>query len=755
MESTAHSPVAGAAAATPTDTGSQLADIASLLERIDGAIRGESAMLDVARAPQNEMIQVKLGIASSLFAALRGKHDPTAEHCLRVSLGCSTWAARIGLPPAQRDEIELAALLHDIGKIGVPDAVLMKPGALSAHEAVLMDAHWQSGLEILRCCCASPSMLEIVRYARSWYDGSKHRQELIGEQIPLGARMLQIVDAFDAMMSDHVYRRALPLERAYNELYSNAGKQFDPALVVLFIKLHDLDGMQPTPEILRHWLHDLSPDAVNAPWKRRDGKLTANTSSAKTTDELFYQKLLDNMHDAVVFVDNSRRITLWNRGAERLTGISASSVQQRHWIPSLIKMRDERGKLVRDEECPVSHALETGVQWLRRLIIRGRGGHELAVDAHAAPVMAADGTRHGLTLIFHDASSEISLEERCQNLHELATRDPLTGVANRAEFNRVLMQFVAAHLETKRPCSLIMCDIDRFKQINDRYGHPAGDAVIRSFAHLLQNAVRTGDLVSRYGGEEFTMLCADCDLASATARAEEIRLAFSQFQQSDLDGRCVSASFGVTEVQPGDTADTLLARADRGLLIAKETGRNRVVQLGSGSGGGQEDEAPTKTLMAGGDILLSQELMTQSPIDRTVEKLHGFVADHQGQVVAIEGNEVQIRLGGSDSLFRRKGDRQVAILMNLRLKEEQAVADAKGFAGMTRTRIMLEIRPFKSRDRRRAEAIERAKQMLISLRSYLMATEISARVQATPAPELGFFGSIKAIFITPPPVDDR
>ncbi|MBS0210869.1 MAG: diguanylate cyclase [Planctomycetes bacterium] len=755
MDTTASNSVAGTSDCKASATANQLNEIASLLERIDGAVRNESSALNVTRAPQNDLAQVRLGIASGLFAALRGKHEPTAEHCLRVALGCSTWAARIGLPTEQRDEIELAAILHDIGKIGVADSVLLKPGALSVHELAQMDAHWQTGLEILRSCCSSPAVLEIVRYARSWYDGSKHRQELLGDQIPLGARMLAICDAFDAMMSDHVYRRALPLERAYNELYTNAGKQFDPALVVLFIKLHDLDGMEPSPEILRHWLHDLSPDAVNAPWKRREGKLSPTTTAARSTDDLFYNKLLDNMHDAVVFVDNNKRITLWNRGAERLTGIPASSVHQRHWIPSLVKMRDERGRLVKDEECPVAHALETGVQWLRRLIIRGRGGHELAVDAHAAPVMAADGTRQGLTLIFHDASSETSLEERCQNLHELATRDPLTGVANRAEFNRVIMQFVAAHLESKRPCSLIMCDIDRFKQINDRYGHPAGDAVIRSFAHLLQNAVRTGDLVSRYGGEEFTMLCADCDLASVNARAEEIRMAFAQLPQSDLEGRCVSASFGVTEVQPGDTADSLLARADRALLIAKETGRNRVVQLGSGSGGAHDDESPTKTLLAGGDILLSQELMTQSPIDRTIDKLHGFVADHQGEVVAIEGNEVQIRLGNDESLFRRKGDRQVTVLMNLRMIEEHPQAERGTSSGLTRTRIKLEIRPAKSRDRRKAESIERAKQMLISLRSYMMATEVSARVQATPEPERGFFGNIKAIFITPPPVDDR
>ena len=189
------------------------------------------------------MIQVRLGIASSLFAALRGKHEATAQHCLRVALACSAWAEKIGLSDRQRDELELAALLHDIGKIAVPDEILWKPGSLTPQQAEMMDTHWHTGLDILRASCALPEVLDIVVHARSWFDGTRHRQEMVGEEMPLGARMLAIVDAFDAMLSDHVYRRALSLERAYHELYRNTGTQFDPQLVVLFIRLFEGDQL--------------------------------------------------------------------------------------------------------------------------------------------------------------------------------------------------------------------------------------------------------------------------------------------------------------------------------------------------------------------------------------------------------------------------------------------------------------------------------------------------------------------------------
>ena len=163
----------------------------------------------------------------------------------------------------------------------------------------------------------------------------------------------------------------------------------------------------------------------------------------------------------------------------------------------------------------------------------------------------------------HDASSETSLEQRCQSLYEKATKDPLTQVANRAEFDRVHAMFVAAHQQQQVPCSLLMCDLDRFKLVNDTYGHQAGDEAIKCLASLLKSSCRPGDLVARYGGEEFVLLCADCDNAAAARRAEQIRKALSQIPQPKMDGRSVTVSFGVTEIQPGDTPETMLRRADR------------------------------------------------------------------------------------------------------------------------------------------------------------------------------------------------
>src|SRR5919108_1400293 len=186
-------------------------------------------------------------------------------------------------------------------------------------------------------------------------------------------------------------------------------------------------------------------------------------------------------------------------------------------------MCNGREQRIANEDCPVAHAITTGVHWLGRVSVMGRQGRYVAVDLHAIPVRGSDGAVHGATVLLHDASSETSLEEKCQALHAQVAKDPMTQVANRVEFDRMLHNFVDAHQESNLPCSLIMSDLDHFKSINDTFGHQAGDAAIITFAALLKSMCRSGDLVARYGGEEFAILCADCTNAAAARKAEAIR----------------------------------------------------------------------------------------------------------------------------------------------------------------------------------------------------------------------------------------
>ncbi len=559
-----------------------MTELHALLRELEAVTAASQTLPPVfSEAVDDRLVQARLGMAASLFAALQCKNAAVAGHALRVALCCSAWATKLELPEAERDAIEVAALLHDVGMIGAPDDILLKPASLDDNEAAVMARSRKMSLEILRRSCASPRILEIVENVPAWYDGSRAGKG-DGRQIPLGARMIAIAEAFDAMTTDHVYRPARSQERATAELFECSGTQFDPELVKQFDEFRRDDPTAMQWETAHRWLRLLDPTAAHSCW---DLNCSLLPPAEPAVDALFQDRLLDNMYDAVVFIDAAGRVVSWNRGAERLTGIQAAGIRGQTWQPELLGLADEQGRAISEAECPVHTAIRCGAQSLRRLTITGRGQQPVAVDAHAIPVVDKQGVTQGAVLLFHDASSELSLEQQCQRLHEKATKDPLTQVANRAEFDRVHEMFVAAHQLQRVACSLLMCDLDRFKQVNDRYGHQAGDDAIKSLAALLRSSCRPGDLVARYGGEEFVVLCADCDNASAARRAEQIRKTLAQLAQPKMSGRSVNVSFGVTEIQPGDTPETMLRRADRALLMAKANGRNTVVQLGGGIGG--------------------------------------------------------------------------------------------------------------------------------------------------------------------------
>ena len=706
-----------------------LSELNLLLHELQNASAAAVA-LPAVLSPQadNQLVQVRLGVAAGLFAALQCKHAATAGHALRVALSTSAWALKLGLSAEQRDAVELAALLHDIGVIGVPDKVLLKPCALDSDETNAMSRSRQMSVDILRHCCAAPELLRIVEGVHTWYNGAPDGFRRTGRDIPLGARMIAIVEAFDAMTTDHVYRPAMSLDAAMGELFQCAGTQFDPELVRQFAEYHLHDQSELHRQIAGRWLQSLDPKLVNSYWQLN---CVPSAPPSASVEDPFQAKLLDNMYDAVVFIDASMNLIAWNHGAERLTGLAATTMRQRNWQTALLKVCDEKGRPVKDDDCPVRCAITSGVQSLRRMTILGRGGRPISVDAHAMPVSSADGAVLGAVLLLHDASSETSLEQRCQNLYEKATKDPMTQVANRAEFDRFHPMFMAAHQQQQAPCSLMMCDLDHFKQVNDTFGHQAGDDVIKTLATLLKTACRPGDLVARYGGEEFVMLMADCDNATAARRSDQLRIALSQWSQPRLNNRAVTASFGVTEFQPGDTAETMLRRADRALLAAKSKGRNTVIQLGAGAA---STPAAKKIGFWGrrsatAEMLVEQDLITPVPIKLAVEKLRGFVADHEARIVSVDGNSIRLEIQDSAARgMRRRADRSMAFYMDLRLEEEQLEkpGGTPGRDTIVRTAIHVAMAPRKSRDRRRGEVDNRARDILASFRSYLMATELAA-----------------------------
>ena len=283
-ESLTQSPTipSGGVLVIPASAEGSMTELHTLLRELEAVTAADHVLPPVfSEVVDDRLVQVRLGMAASLFTALQCKNAAVAGHALRVALTCSAWATQQGLPDAERDAIEVAALLHDLGVIAAPDHILLKPGTLDADEAAVMARCRKMSLEILRHSCESPQILEIVANVHAWYDGSQGDLPLVGKgdslhlckagsaavpaassgqdarvpaqmgavpffagdvslrgrQIPLGARMIAIAEAFDAMTTDHVYRPARSQERAMAELFDCSGTQFDPELVRQFGEL--------------------------------------------------------------------------------------------------------------------------------------------------------------------------------------------------------------------------------------------------------------------------------------------------------------------------------------------------------------------------------------------------------------------------------------------------------------------------------------------------------------------------------------
>ncbi|TWT83247.1 putative diguanylate cyclase YdaM [Planctomycetes bacterium CA13] len=675
---------------------------------------------------ENRLAMVRLGIATSLFYSLRAKHVATAAHSLRVALSCSTWAHRLGLEDAQRDRIEVAALLHDLGKIGIPDRILRKPGKLTVEEQLTMDCCSRLGCEILHGCTDDSELLDTVLHANTWFESRRCEDGPQGDALPLGSRMLSIADAFDAMTTDHVYRNAMSRERAIQELSKGSGTQFDPELVIDFSRM-----VEDRPEVLQgivadRWLKNLQGNSGASLWASTSNDFSEAISPSLRSEAFFLNQLVGKLKDGIAFTDNEGTITRWNDAMQRITSISADAIGGKVWSDETIRLR-ERDASRHENACVVSECLLNGTCISRPMLLERPGQRPIPVHVQVSPVTGDARTSFGVVVVIRDLSDQASLEEKVETLHEQTTRDSLTGIFNRAYFDSRLTAAAEKTSSGGATFSLIICDIDHFKRVNDVHGHPAGDQALIQFASTLENHSRDGDVVARYGGEEFLLICKDCDNATATKRAEVIRGALERTPLSSLGGAAVTASFGVTEYQAGDSAETILARADRALLKAKDNGRNRVIQLGAGNCPVQHSEPRKRSwfgLFESGDARQISEfdILTPVPVDLAIEKLRGFIADHDAKVIRVNENQVSLKVNAVCTTGgRRRIDHHITLDAQLTLSEQkkfdQAGTPNRKWQG---TKVHAVVRPIRNRDRRSRALNPCITQLIASLKSYIM-----------------------------------
>ncbi|MDO9390167.1 MAG: sensor domain-containing diguanylate cyclase [bacterium] len=293
-----------------------------------------------------------------------------------------------------------------------------------------------------------------------------------------------------------------------------------------------------------------------------------------------YKAILDQTYDGVYFVDNEKRITYWNKGAQSISGYQPEEVITLRCSDDLLCHIDAEGRSMCGPLCPLSRAVNGGQSTAQtRVYLKHKDGRRVPVDVVSSPISGPAGERLGAVQIFRDASIYEEEAKASELLSKLAAIDPLTELLNRRKIEMELDLELKKSKRLGLPLSLVFCDLDYFKHINDKYGHPVGDEVLKGVSRQLQAGIREYDRVARYGGEEFLIMLPQTKAEIAVEIADRLRTSIERWRlihQEKLWPLNVTISMGVAEMNRDETLDSLIDRADKALYRAKQGGRNAV-----------------------------------------------------------------------------------------------------------------------------------------------------------------------------------
>jgi diguanylate cyclase (GGDEF)-like protein/PAS domain S-box-containing protein len=312
---------------------------------------------------------------------------------------------------------------------------------------------------------------------------------------------------------------------------------------------------------------------------------SAPAPTALVKDGAFVGQLVASLSIPVFVLDTAGRVMIWNRACEGLTGVAAHEVLGTldHWRSFYEQRRPTLADLVlQNRSADVRRLLpRCAPEGSASLCIESwfdmpRAGRRRYLAADASPIFGADGELAAVVETLRDLTDEKMAQVA---LEQLATRDGLTGLANRRCFDDTLHAEWARALRQQQPLSLLMVDVDNFKAYNDANGHLGGDECLKRIARAVSSEMRANDLVARYGGEEFAVILPNQSLKGAAIVAERIRCRVEQLQlPSTAPTRHVTVSIGAATAIAGadNNASQLVATADAALYRAKHLGRNRI-----------------------------------------------------------------------------------------------------------------------------------------------------------------------------------
>jgi len=282
--------------------------------------------------------------------------------------------------------------------------------------------------------------------------------------------------------------------------------------------------------------------------------------------------LLPNLHEGVYVVDSNRKITFWNKGAERISGFEEEEMLGRYCYENTLKHIDEVGRNLCFGGCPLHKSIKTNKINDARVYLHHKDGHRVEVQVRTIPILE-EGEVVGAIEAFTDQSYQEDYYKQNQELVKKIAYDYLMGIYNREYLDLHVKQKVEEANQLGSSFGLLFIDVDKFKEVNDSYGHDVGDEVLKLIARTLSGNLRSSDVIGRYGGDELMILLSVDNHQMLDKIANKLRVLV---QNSNYKHIQPSVTIGATLFVEGDTVKSITKRADEALLEAKNVRRNQV-----------------------------------------------------------------------------------------------------------------------------------------------------------------------------------
>jgi diguanylate cyclase (GGDEF)-like protein/putative nucleotidyltransferase with HDIG domain len=568
--------------------------------------------LEDGKVHAEEMSHLHLRTIEALALAIEAKDHTTHQHLQRVRVYAMEVAKELRLTNEEIEALRAASLLHDIGKLAVPEHIISKPGKLTPEEFERMKIHPIIGAEILEQVRFPYPVAPIVLSHHEKWDGSGYPRGLKGEEIPIGARILSAVDCLDALASHRQYRPALPLDQAMAQVTAESGTSFDPQVVKIlqerYVELeklaHEQDDERPAKLSVDVKVErGLAPaagfetheDSIEQPQGETSDYLSSIAAARQEAQILF-----ELSHDLGTSLRLDDTLSMFSVRLKRLVAYDAMAVYVRYGkLLTAEYVSGDNFRLFSSLKIPVGEGLSGWVAHNSKPIVNGNPSVEpgylndptkfsslrsaLAVplrgESEVVGVLALYRTAQDAFTQDHlrivlNASSKLgfTIENavKFREAEDSATTDFLTGLPNTRSLYRHLEAELSRCKRSNSPLSVLVLDLDGFKQINDRFGHIEGNNLLRMFAAALKDTCREYDYAARIGGDEFVIVAPGMPPKAVAEIVERLQATAADVGNEVCAPYMLTVSVGEASYPAdGEDAETLLSAADRSMYDMK------------------------------------------------------------------------------------------------------------------------------------------------------------------------------------------